>query len=63
MFEPLLGLLTRGYVAGEAGRRADFGLRLTRQQVASEVMGLRSNPRRSHTGVAQYRRQPDAGGV
>jgi len=44
MFEPLLGLLTRGYVADEARRGADFGLRLTRQEVVKKVMGLCSNP-------------------
>ena len=61
MFEPLLGLLTRGYVAGRAGRGADFGLRLTRQDVAREVMGLCSNPCRSVAGVEQSWRQPEAG--
>lgn len=47
MFEPLLGLLTRGYVAIGAGRAADCRLRLTRHEVAGEVMGLCSNPCRS----------------
>ena len=51
MFEPLLGLLTRGYAARRAGRGADFGLRLTRQDVAREVMGLCSNPYRSVAGA------------
>ena len=51
MFEPLLGILTRGYVAGEAGRGADFGLLLTRHWVVRNVMGLGSNPCRSVAGV------------
>ena len=61
MFEPLLGLLTRGYVAGEVGRGADFGLRLTRQEVASEVMGLCSNPCQSVAGIDQSWLRPEAG--
>jgi len=61
MFEPLLGLLTRGYVAGEVGRWADFGLRLNRQEVASEVMGLCSNPCRSVDCVEQSWPRPEAG--
>jgi hypothetical protein len=50
MFEPLLGLLTRGYVAGKARRGADFGLRLTCQGVVKKVMGLCSNPCRRVAG-------------
>jgi len=55
MFEPLLGLLTRGYVMGKAGQRVVFGLRFTRQEAAREVMGLCSNPYRSVPGVERSR--------
>ncbi len=53
MFEPLVWLLTRDYVIGEAGRRANSGLQFPRQEVAREVMGLCSNPYRSVPGVEQ----------
>jgi len=61
MFEPLLGLLNRGYVAGGGWREADFGLRLTRHGVVRKVMGLCSNPCRSVAGVEQSWRRPEAG--
>ena len=61
MFEPLLGPLTRGHVAGEASRRADFGLRLTHLEVAREVMRLCSNPCRCVAAVEQSWRRPEAG--
>jgi hypothetical protein len=51
MFEPLLGLLNRGFAANEARRGADFRLRLTRQEVVREAMGLCSNPCRGFARV------------
>jgi hypothetical protein len=44
MFEPLLGHVTRGYVAEESDPWSNFGGQWSAAGWASEVMGLRSNP-------------------
>jgi hypothetical protein len=53
MFEPLLGLLTRGYVEQKCEYRPISGCSGSGARSAREVMGLRSNP---FGGVAEVER-------
>ena len=51
MFEPLLGLLTRGYVESKCDNRPISGWSGSAAMSAREVMGLRSNPCRKWAGL------------
>jgi hypothetical protein len=55
MFEPLLGLLTWGYVAAECAGWPNWGTPWSAAGSAGEVMGLRSNPFRASMEMTNTR--------
>ena len=61
MFEPLLGPLTRGHVAGEASRRADFRVAIDSPGGRQGSNATMFEPLRCVAAVEQSWRRPEAG--
>jgi hypothetical protein len=61
MFEPLLGILTRGYVAGEAGRGAKFRAAIDSPRGCQESDGTLFEPLPVCRWCRACQRLPEAG--
>jgi hypothetical protein len=59
MFEPLLGILTRSYVAATCEEWPNSVARRSASGSVGEVMGVRSYPFRSVSGVEGCLQRPD----